>query len=138
MIISTSDFLMLLGCHWRGKGRQCRSRECRNTQGDARGAFSPWESTHSVLDLGWCAKGLHKSLSPLARQDIQPGAHSSSLTVHMDLVWPHETQGDQISLLALALEKQTRGGSFPVWGLLGILFLTFSVSSRRNTDFQPT
>lgn len=115
---------MPLGCHW-GKGRQCRSRECRNTQGGARGAFSLRESTHSVLDLGWCAKGLHKSLSPLARQDIQPGAHPSSLTVHMELVWPHEAQGDQISLLALALEKQTRGGWFPSLGFVGDLILNF-------------
>lgn len=122
-----------------GRGDSAGAENAGTPRGMRGGAFSPQESTHSVLDLGWCAKGLHKSLSPLARQDIQPGAHSSSLTVHMDLVWPHEAaQGDQISLLALALEKQTRGGSFPVWGLLGILFLTFSVSSRRNTDFQPT
>lgn len=121
MIISTSGFLTLLGCHWGNREDHATARNARKPGGGGAGAwaFNPPESMHSVLGLGWSAVGLHKSLSPLTRQDTQYGARSSSWTIHTELDWPHEAWGDQISLLVLAMEKQTCsvGWEFGVcWG----------------------
>lgn len=122
MIISTSGFLTLLGCLWGNREDHATERNARKPVGTRAGAFNPPESMHSVLGLGWSAVGLHKSLSPLAKQDTQHGAQSSSLTIHRELVWPHEAWGDQISLLVLAMEKQTCSGGWEFWVCWGFYF----------------
>lgn len=134
MIISTSGFLTLLGCHWRNRDNQSTRRNARKPGGTGAGTFNPPESMHSVPGPGWSAVGLHKSLSPLVRQDTQHGAQPSSWTIHTELVWPREAWGDQISLLVLAMEKQTRSGGWEFgvcWGFYSSYF--WSVSEEKLT-----
>lgn len=75
--MSTSDFLTLLGYHWGRKGERIRAKNASTLKGTGVGALNPPESTHSILDPGWSTAGLHKSLSPLAGQEAQPGPSPS-------------------------------------------------------------
>lgn len=122
MIISTSGFLTLLGCHWGNREDHATARNARKPGGTGVRAFNPPESMHSVLGFGWSVVGLHKSLSPLTRQDAQHGAQFSSSTIHTELVWPHEACGDQSSLLILAMGKQTCSGGWEL-GFVGDFIL---------------
>lgn len=124
------------------QGEQFNKTECKDPRGTGAGAFNPAESTRGALGPGWSAVGLHKSLSPLTRQEAQHGAQPSSWTIHMELVWPRKAWGDQVSLPVLAMEKQTCSGGWEFgvcWGFHSSYFwsvseeqLTFGQSDGKN------
>lgn len=120
-----------------GRENHATAKKATTREGTGVGSFNPPKSAHSVPDPSWSAAGLHKSLSPLTRQDTQPGAQRSSLTIHTELVWPMK-HWDRISACPCHGKAETWWW-LGVWGLLGIFFFFFYlVSSRRNVGFQQT